>query len=209
MLRHILPPAVLAIAGVALVGAAACGGNGDGGTQTNSLTDPAKAVTATPVTGTPSAVYQINSDRVVVITGPTTPAAGTGGSGGGRTHTVAAGETCSEIAGSLGITVEVLIKTNRGINAECSNLRIGETLRAPSTTPTPGSNATPGATNGAGGRATATPKTSDGKVYVVRDGDICDDIALNHGVEVDVLIQINGLDSECRDLKIGQELKIP
>jgi LysM repeat protein len=183
--------------------AAACGGGSGGGEDGPGITDPARAVSATPRGGPPNAIYQIDSGRVSIVTGPTA-AAGNTGSGGGRTHTVVEGDTCATIAGNFGITVDQLIRTNRQINADCSNLRIGDTLRAPTTTPTAAAGAT-----GTPVRATATPKPGEGKTYTARAGDICGDIAESYGVTVGALIAANGLDPDCTNLKIGQVLRIP
>ncbi len=49
--------------------------------------------------------------------------------GGGNTYTVAAGDSCSSIATSKGITVPTLISLNPTINADCTNLKIGQVVK--------------------------------------------------------------------------------
>ena len=200
MLVRLLLPALIAAAGLALFAAAACGGGGDAPAKSGVVTDPEKVPSATPVTGTPAAVYQITNDRVVIITASTPSANGTA-AGNVRTYKVKAGDTCGTIASELKTTVEALIRANRTINEDCSNLKIDDLLRLP-VTATP----TAGATTG---RVTSTPKPGTAREYTVRAGDTCSDIAANQKVDVTALIQLNNLDANCTNLKIGQVLKVP
>jgi LysM repeat protein len=145
-------------------------------------------------------LYQIK-DGVVSTTGGSatletggqaTPAAGT------RTHTIATGEYCSTIAERYGVTVDAIIRANRGINADCTNLRVGDVLRIPVVSPPGGSGTNPVTTPAAGG-----------KTYVVQSGDTCSGIAESHGVDVNALISLNGISPACDDLDVGDVLRIP
>jgi LysM repeat protein len=179
-------PALVAAATALLL--AACNG-GDNGAGTGSrITDPALVPTSTPIQQ--PVTFRIQNDEIQVNAGTGT----TGGAAAPRTHTVAPGETCAEIAAQYGITVEALIRANRTINADCTNLRAGENVRIP---------APPTAASG-----TPTP-TGRGQTYQVQPGDTCSDIAANFGVSVEQLISLNGLDPGCRDLQPGDVLQIP
>jgi LysM repeat protein len=60
--------------------------------------------------------------------GSATPAP-TQGSGSGQTYTVGAGETCSDIASSYGVSVAAIIALN-GLDSNCS-LQVGQVVRIP------------------------------------------------------------------------------
>ena len=70
-------------------------------------------------------------------------------------------------------------------------------------TPTP---VTPGASPVAGD--VPTPPAENPETYVVQEGDTLYAIALRFGVELEALIEQNGL-SDPNDIQVGQELKIP
>jgi LysM repeat protein len=201
MVRGWSLPFALAAA-LAVVAGAACGG-GDDGPQQGAITDPATVPTVVSISqGTPVR-YQIKDGVISTSGGSAT--LNTGGAAtpaaGARTHTIASGEYCSTIAEKYGVTVDAIIKANRGINADCTNLRPGDVIRIPVVTPVGGS-------GGTGGAATRTP-AAGGKTYVVQAGDTCSDIADAHGVDVKQLIALNGLSAACDDLDIGQVLRLP
>ena len=95
--------------------------------------------------------------------------------------------------------MEALIRANRSINADCTNLGAGDNLRIPAALPS----ATPGTASG-----TPTP-TGSGGTYEVQSGDTCADIAASFGVSADDIISLNGLDADCTSLQPGDVLKIP
>lgn len=187
------------VAGGLALAAAACGGGGDGGGGTGSrITDPGRVATATPLQADKAITYQIKDGIVsspagsgTVTGGSGTPAAGTP-----QSHTVASGDTCAGIATRYNISLDELLRANRFIDANCTNLRVGDTLRIPGSTvqPTPRPNTTPGA--------------SGGRTYTVQQGDTCAAIAASYGVDVNALVSLNGL-GDCTGLKIGQVLRIP
>ncbi len=187
----------------------ACGGGGDdgGAGEGQRVTDPARVPSSTPISNGQPQVYQINQDGSLTISGGPpvsgTPLAGTTATGAG-TYTVKSGDTCGGIATEKGITVAELVAANRAsINADCTNLRVGDELRIPSKT---GAAAT--TTRTTGGVATATPRAGS-RSYTVAPGDTCADIAANQGVKVADLIAVNNLDANCTNLQVGQVLKIP
>ena len=70
-------------------------------------------------------------------------------------------------------------------------------------TPTP---VTPGASPT--GQDVPTPPAENPATYVVQEGDTLYAIALRFGVDLEALIELNGL-SDPNDIVAGQELKIP
>lgn len=191
---------------LALLGAGCRGGSDsekDAGTGER-ITDPARVPSSTPVQN--PILFQIKQDGNVSFSGgpTTTVAAGTpqaNGTGAKSTYAVQAGDTCGAIASKFGITLDELRKANRTINSGCTNLHEGDVLRIPSAAPTAA--ATAPASSG-------TPKPgANGKTHTVADGQTCEGIAGGYGVKVSDLIAANNLDPDCRNLKIGQVLKIP
>jgi LysM repeat protein len=171
----------------------ACGGGEDPDKSTaHRITDPAKVPTSTPIQN--AALFQIRGEQVSTKGNPgsVTPVSGSG-SPSSRSYTVKSGDTCGAIAGQYGISTEDLLRANRTIDPGCTNLRVGDILRIPSATPAP----------------SGTRSPSSGREYTVQAGDTCSDIAASFGVAVEALISHNNIDRECRDLKVGQVLKIP
>ena len=203
-------PLALVLAGIAILAllVTACGGGGeDGAGQGQRITDPGSVPSSTPISRGQPQVYQINQDGSLTISGGApvtgTPLAGTTPTNA-SSYTVQSGDTCGGIASEKGITVAELIAANRAnINADCTNLRVGDELKVPST-----AGAGPTTTRTTGSAPTATPRAGS-RTYTVAPGDTCADIAANQGVTVADLIALNGLDSGCGDLQIGQVLKIP
>ena len=64
------------------------------------------------------------------ITGNATVRPGTT-SGGGKTYTVKDGDTCAGIATANGVSVSALLAANSSIDANCTNIRAGQTLTIP------------------------------------------------------------------------------
>jgi LysM repeat protein len=200
LMKRRLLSALLAAGAVPMLAVACFGGGGGDDAATNRVTDPALVPTATPNAN--PMVYRFKNDDIQ-FTGGTAATPQGGGSGDPQSHTVGSGETCAEIAGQYNITVDALIRANRSINAECTNLREGDRLRIPSAAPT----ATPEATSRPG-PGTPTPRPS-GREHTVAAGDTCADIADSYGISADDLIRVNGLDADCTTLQPGQKLKIP
>lgn len=193
--------AALAIFGALAV---ACGG----GTTTKDagngqrITDPARVPSSTPIQN--PVLYTIRNDgRVDSSGGPpmTVSPNGTQTSSPAKTYVVKNGDTCGAIASQNGITYDELKKANRTIDDGCTNIHAGDTLKIPATVASPTSS-----TVTTGGSSTTKPS---GKTYTVAGGDSCSSIAASYGVPVAQLISLNGIDSDCRNLKIGQVVKIP
>lgn len=198
--------AFAATTALALLGAfaAACGG----GTATNNsgsgqrITDPARVPSSTPIQN--PVLYTIRNDgRVDSSGGPPTTVSpnGTQTASPAKTYIVKSGDTCGAIASQNGVTLDELKKANRTIDDGCTNIHAGDTLRIPATVATAVSG-----TVTTGGNSTTKPS---GKSYTVASGDSCSTIAASYGVAVGQLISLNGIDSDCKNLKIGQVLKIP
>lgn len=74
--------------------------------------------------------------RIPSKTGAATPTRTTSGiatatpRAGSRTYTVAAGDTCADIAANQGVKVADLISVN-GLDANCANLQVGQVLKIP------------------------------------------------------------------------------
>lgn len=192
---------ILGALAAVLMGAAACGGDSGGkdGGDGQRVTDPAKAPSSTPIGET--LTYQIRNDVIIApdggeapVTGGTTPVSGA------TSYTVKSGDTCSGIAAEFGVALADLLKANRTIDQNCTNLRPGDVLKIPGTAT--------GGTAGGGTASTPTPKPS-GKEYTVESGDTCDAIAKSYGVDLTQLIALNNLDAECQNLQVGQKIKIP
>ncbi|GIW13425.1 MAG: hypothetical protein KatS3mg062_0864 [Tepidiforma sp.] len=203
-----------AVAGIAAVAAAACGGGNEPESAAGErITDPARVPTATPMQN--PVLYRIQGNQVVLEGGSPaalTPVGGASTPAPRRTYTVKSGDTCSGIAAAEGVSLDALVKANP---TACDNLRVGDTLTIPAPTPTPVTGTAGGLTSNPTVRPTPTvPRSSSGssggsgKVYVVRAGDTCADIAASYGVTVADLIAANGLTSDCL-LQIGQEVRIP
>ncbi|MFN0148222.1 MAG: LysM peptidoglycan-binding domain-containing protein [Dehalococcoidia bacterium] len=173
---------------------AACGGDADPNAGKGpKITDPALVPTATPLVA--EIIYHIQGDVVNITGGPsTTIATGSPTPASSSTYSIQPGDTCADIASKYKITVDALLKANRTITADCTNIRAGETLRIPA----------PAATTSTG----PTPRPG-GKEHTARPGDTCAGIAASFTVDVNQLIALNGLNADCTNLAVGQVVRIP
>lgn len=118
------------------------------------------------------------------------------------THTVAAGETLSEIAQGYGISLADLLAYN-GIT-DADSVRVGRELRLPpSRTLEPADPVQP---------ASAQPVVqvvSLNRTTTVRPDDNLSLIALRYGVDLSALLALNGLGSAADTIRAGQELRLP
>lgn len=77
-------------------------------------------IPAAPVAATPT--------RGGSLTGNPTARPGTSGS---KSYTVVAGDTCGGIAASHGVTLQALLAANNTIDANCTNLKLGQVVTIP------------------------------------------------------------------------------
>jgi len=100
-------------------------------------------------------------------------------------YTVLSGNTCTQIAAQFGTTFAALVAANPALNAQCSNLAVGEVL--------------------------CIPEPQCSAEYTVKAGDVCLSIVDQFPpVTVAELLAANPeIDSNCDNLLIGEVLCIP
>ncbi|MFN0145288.1 MAG: LysM peptidoglycan-binding domain-containing protein [Dehalococcoidia bacterium] len=144
---------------------------------------------------------QIHEGQVLRIPGWTDSAAMTTS---GRSHTVAAGETLSIIAGYYGVSVDTLVSLNA--LPDRNTVLLGQVLAIPGVPPAA---AEPAAQPADAAPATpAPPASASGRTYVVEFGDVVSAIAASFGVSVGALVEANGL-RNADAIHEGQVLVIP
>jgi LysM repeat protein len=116
-------------------------------------------------------------------------------------YTVAAGDTCSSIALTFGVSVQSIIILNN-LPASCNNLYIGQVLKVSYPTPTPA----PLPTN------TLPPEEAakalcDKVSITVQENDTLSSISLNYAVPMTAIKEYNGLSTD--NVFLGQTLLIP
>ncbi len=144
-------------------------------------------------------------------------------------YTVQAGDTPLTIAKKHNISLDDLMKANKGLKP--NKMKVGDTLTIPGGTPGKAekketaketkkdkadrkSEATSAKERAAEARDRSqekehkAPATKGGGHYAVKKGDTLGSIASKHGVSVDDLLKANGL-KHSSTLKIGQELTLP
>ena len=195
-------PLLVALVAISVL-TTSCGGGGDGSEADGPrVTDPAIVATSTPIGN--AVVYSIKQDgsvsasgsasSVTVPAGPTLTGGGTTTASQPGTYTIEPNDTCQAIADSHEITLDQLLAANR--TANCTALRIGDTLKIPSAA---SSNATPRAGSG-----------SSGKTYTVASGDNCQAIANANDVTLPALLSANpAINNDCTNIDVGDVLKIP
>lgn len=116
-------------------------------------------------------------------------------------YTVAAGDTCGGIAFSFGVSVQSIIILNN-LDAQCTNLRIGQTVKVPYPTPTP-----PPPPTSTLEPAAATQDACDKASYTVQANDTLSSIAANYNVSMADIRVFNNLPTDV--VQLGQTLLIP
>ncbi|KAF5387207.1 hypothetical protein D9757_006844 [Collybiopsis confluens] len=115
----------------------------------------------------------------------------------GPPYTVISGDTCANIAAKLSTTFQELEACNPSINADCTNLAIGQVLQ------------TPGASSGGGGGGSGGCGACV-QSYTVEPGDFCAKIAAEFGITLAQLQCANPqINAACTNLAIGASLCIP
>jgi len=105
-------------------------------------------------------------------------------------HKIAAGETCTSIAVSFGISVQSLIILNN-LPVACNTLSIGQTIKVPYPTPTPLPEAT-----ATFEPAQATLAACEKVIYTVQNGDTLGSIAAKYAVPGEAIKSYNGLSTD-------------
>lgn len=117
-------------------------------------------------------------------------------------YVVQSGDTCIKIALNQQVSPLSIIEANGGlINADCSNLTVGSTIKVPQPTPTP--SPLPTATLS---RIENTPIPRP--TYVIKAGDQLNTIARFYGLNVNDLMRENGI-TDPNKIQAGQILVIP
>ncbi|MCX6078532.1 MAG: LysM peptidoglycan-binding domain-containing protein [Chloroflexi bacterium] len=116
-------------------------------------------------------------------------------------YTIAAGDTCTSIAVSFGVSVQSIIILNN-LPVACNTLSIGQAIKIPYPTPTPLPEAT--ATLEA---AQATLAACEKVTYTVQDGDTLGTISANYAVPGDAIKAYNGLSTDT--VFLGMNLTVP
>jgi len=116
-------------------------------------------------------------------------------------YTVAAGDTCGGIAFSFGVSVQSIIIQNN-LDAQCTTLRIGQTIKVPYPTPTP-----PPPPTSTLEPDMATQEACDKASYTVQANDTLSSIAANYNVSMADIRVFNNLPTDT--VQLGQTLLIP
>ncbi len=116
-------------------------------------------------------------------------------------YTVAAGDTCSGIAVTFGVTYQSIIILNN-LPASCTTLVVGQKLKIPYPTATP----LPVPTNTLLPED-ATRAACDKVSYTVQENDTLSTIARNYNVSMQAIKDFNGLSTD--NVFVGQPLLIP
>lgn len=117
-------------------------------------------------------------------------------------YTIKANDTCYTIAAAFKISYSSLLAANPKINADCTNLIVGETVKVPQPTPTPPPEPTVTLSS-----SQATEAACEKYPYIVKEGDTLSTIANNFNVYPDAIKEENGLTTDT--VYAGIELKIP
>lgn len=116
-------------------------------------------------------------------------------------HKIAAGETCTSIAVTFGISVRSLITLNN-LPVACNTLSIGQTIKIPYPTPTPMPEAT-----ATFEPAAATLAACDKVIYTVQNGDTLGTISASYAVPAEAIKSYNGLSTDT--VFLNMNLTIP
>lgn len=119
-----------------------------------------------------------------------------------QTYSVKAGDVCSSIALSFGVSVQSIVLENPQLSADCSNIFEGQVLRIPQPTPTP--TPPPTATLSP---AEATEAACTKVEYTVQENDTLGSISANYNVPMQAIQDYNGLVNQT--VRLSQVLIIP
>jgi LysM repeat protein len=116
-------------------------------------------------------------------------------------YIVQAGDSCGAIASLYNSSVVAIISLN-GLNSNCTNLNIGQTIKVPRPTPTPLPPATATLEP-----AEATRSACETVQYTVQANDSLSTIATNYGVSMQAIKDFNGMSTD--SVFIDTKLSIP
>ncbi len=116
-------------------------------------------------------------------------------------YTVKSGDNCYSIAAFFNVSANVIILTNN-LNANCTDLIIGQTILVPRPTPTP-----PPPPTATLEPAAATRAACQTVSYTVQANDTLSSISLNYNVPMQAIKDWNGLSTD--NVFVGQALNIP
>jgi LysM repeat protein len=122
---------------------------------------------------------------------------------------VQSGDTLVAIATRFGVDLQELARVNN--ISDPANIEVGRVLIIPSGSPQPTATAQPTPTLTPTRTATPSPTPQAGACtdpYIVQSGDYPGLIAQKCGVDVNALMQINGI-TDPTSLRIGQQLRLP
>ncbi|MEW5939223.1 MAG: LysM peptidoglycan-binding domain-containing protein [Chloroflexota bacterium] len=117
-------------------------------------------------------------------------------------YVVKEGDTCGGIAFAFNVSVQSIILLNSGIDAACSNLRVGQTLQIPYPTATP-----PPLPTSTLDPTQAAKANCDTATYTVQANDTLSSIAANYNVPMAAIMEFNNMSNPT--VYVGQVLLIP
>lgn len=98
---------------------------------------------------------------------------------------------CAALLESKGVTMQQFLAWNPAVNTQCSNLKANENYCFGE----PGKN--------------PVHKCPSGKRYLVVANDTCAIVAQKNGVDTASIISLNGLNAQCTNMKVGDEICLP
>lgn len=116
-------------------------------------------------------------------------------------YKVADGDTCGGIAYAFGVSVNSIVVLN-GLNADCTDLRVGQVLQIPQPTPT----ASPQPTSTLNPTEQVQSECNKAE-YIVKEGDALSSIAANYAVSMASIRAYNGMSSDT--VYAGQKIIVP
>jgi len=178
---------VLVLIGAGIVwGALASGLIGPGLADPTPVASPTSTVTITP---TATDIFTITPIPTTTIQPP-------------FEYVIKEGDTCGGIAFNFNVSVQSIILLNSGVNASCTNLRVGQTINVPFPTATP-----PPLPTGTFDPTQAARSDCPTATYTVQEGDTLSIISANYNVSMAAIREFNNLPTDT--VYLGQTLLIP
>ncbi len=189
VLRPMQRAIAVAVLTVVALGAVACGGDDEPVEP-----DPTATEAAAPVIETATPFPVLPTTTIVELPTATATSTATATAATGGSHTVVAGDTLSQLAGTYGTTVSAIQAAN---DLEGTIIFVGQELVIPAAGEAPAT-------------ATATTNSGENQVYIVQAGDSGSAIAVEFDITLEQLAAANGMSvDQLGILSVGQELLIP